>query len=51
LRNVGEKWRIYEGELKFDLKEGNGCITFTNGEIYKGQFKEDRISGLGTFYS
>ena len=42
---------IYEGELtEKEIKEGNGRLTFKNGEIYIGQFKNDKYEGKGVLY-
>jgi len=37
--------RVYGLKAK---KEGRGTIRFTNGAIYEGRFKEDRMEGQGT---
>ena len=42
---------IYEGELAQNkIKEGKGKLTFKNGGIYIGEFKNDEISGKGVLY-
>ena len=40
----------YEGEYNADLKkEGRGIFRFTNGDIYEGEFKNDKFEGKGLF--
>ena len=29
-------WKMYEGEMKNDMKEGNGVWVLENGEKYEG---------------
>ena len=31
------------------MKDGNGKLTFKNGDFYEGEFKEDKRDGFGTF--
>jgi hypothetical protein len=40
---------VYTGDLKGDakLKHGNGTYTYTNGDVYKGQFKNNKRYGKG----
>ena len=41
----------YEGELKYNqIKEGYGRLIFKNGEIYIGQFHNDKYNGKGVLY-
>ena len=34
-----------------DTKEGRGKINLTNGEVFEGDFHNDRIQGFGKFYT
>jgi hypothetical protein len=40
---------VYTGDLKGDtkLKHGNGTYTYTNGDVYEGQFKNNKRYGKG----
>ena len=33
-----------------DTKEGRGKIMLTNGEMFEGDFNNDRIQGFGKFF-
>ncbi|CDW73917.1 UNKNOWN [Stylonychia lemnae] len=37
----------YEGEYKFDKKNGFGTFTWESGNVYKGQYIEDERCGFG----
>jgi hypothetical protein len=37
--------------LVSDTKEGRGKIKLSNGEIFEGDFHNDRIQGFGKFYT
>lgn len=40
---------IYTGEIDDNgLKEGNGILRFHNGNIFEGEFRNDRPNGKGT---
>lgn len=39
--------RIYEGEWKDNIRQGIGVFRWTGGDIYIGQFVNDRKEGLG----
>ena len=42
---------VYEGELKNNIiKEGKGKLTYNNGVIYIGEFKNDKYNGKGVLY-
>lgn len=49
--DIGNKWKLYEGEFEKDLKHGKGILTFENGERYEGSFSNDKINGQGVFKS
>ena len=34
--------RVYEGEWKDDLRNGNGYEIYANGVIYEGEWKDDK---------
>ncbi|MBP5231536.1 MAG: hypothetical protein ILO68_07375 [Clostridia bacterium] len=41
---------VYVGELSGVMRHGNGKMTFAvTGDVYEGQFYEDRLTGTGTF--
>mgnify|MGYP000957722660 FL=1 len=42
LDDVGNYWSLYDGEFKYDAKEGQGKIYLSNGEFYEGGFIGDR---------
>ncbi len=44
-------WQFYEGMLMHDTKEGRGRIRLSNGELFEGDFHNDRIQGFGKFHS
>ena len=37
--------------LSKDTKEGRGRIKLSNGEVFEGDFHEDKIQGFGKFHS
>lgn len=39
----------YNGILVNSLKHGQGEERFTNGDIYKGEFQNNRFDGFGTY--
>ena len=39
----------YEGQFYFDKKCGNGKIELNTGDIYKGEFKNNKINGYGHY--
>eukprot|EP01017_Pseudomicrothorax_dubius_P041800 TRINITY_DN6737_c0_g1_i1.p1 TRINITY_DN6737_c0_g1~~TRINITY_DN6737_c0_g1_i1.p1 ORF type:complete len:601 (+),score=128.08 TRINITY_DN6737_c0_g1_i1:95-1804(+) len=43
-------WLRYEGDFVKDNKEGLGVLFLSNGEKYVGQFRDDLIHGIGTFF-
>ena len=38
---------IYEGEFTNNILNGQGKITYANGDIYKGEFKNHKLNGQG----
>jgi len=40
----------YEGYVVNNLKEGKGKLTFANGNVYEGEFRDDMRHGKGTLY-
>ena len=42
----------YEGEFKINdsIKEGFGIIYYKNGDIYEGEFKNNKLDGIGIYY-
>ena len=47
------KWpdgRTYEGEYKYDKKDGFGIFKWNDGRIYKGYWKDGKQNGEGEFY-
>jgi len=43
-------WVKYEGGFSYDLREGTGTITFTDGSRFEGNFRGDKIDGYGKMY-
>lgn len=41
------KTGVYEGRVLFQMRHGNGKMTYKNGEEYNGGWKEDKRSGTG----
>ena len=39
----------YSGTILADKPEGKGKITFTNGDVYTGNFKAGKMDGTGTY--
>jgi len=39
------------GNLVNDTKEGFGRLKLSNGELFEGEFRKDRIEGNGKFYT
>lgn len=37
--------------LAKDTKEGRGRIKLSNGEVFEGDFHEDKIQGFGKFHA
>lgn len=40
---------IILGDLVHDIKQGYGKIILSNGEVFEGQFKDDKVHGRGIF--
>lgn len=45
-----DAWEKYEGEFKSDLKDGVGCLWFSDGSRFEGSFSNDKADGQGKFY-
>lgn len=43
-------WVRYEGGFSYDLREGTGTITFTDGSQFTGNFRADKIDGYGKMH-
>ena len=39
----------YEGQFSFDKKNGKGEIILNTGDVYKGEFKNNKITGFGHY--
>lgn len=50
-RTIEFKDGIYNGELKGDKKHGVGTLTYKNGDVYSGYWKDDLRTGVGEFSS
>lgn len=50
LPNEQGYWKVYQGNMRNDMKQGQGIWILQNGEKYEGQFKLDTVDGQGTFY-
>lgn len=40
---------VYSGELKQNLPNGQGRMTFDNGDVYIGDWKDGKMHGLGVY--
>ena len=47
---IDDYWTKYDGEFLEDNKEGFGTLYISNGEKFSGIFRQDYISGKGTYY-
>ena len=45
INDKDDVWDVYEGEFKNDQFNGQGKITYANGNVKEGKFKESRITG------
>ena len=43
-------WKTYEGDFKEGIREGNGKMTYRNGDYYEGEFKNWVRDGYGEFH-
>jgi len=43
-------WKTYEGDFKEGIREGNGKMTYRNGNYYEGEFKNWVRDGYGEFH-
>ena len=41
---------VYEGGLKYGLRNGKGKMTYANGEVFKGEWKNNKKHGQGYKY-
>lgn len=48
---VGNSWVTFEGIFVNGKKEGVGKWCFSTGEEYMGNFSDDKVSGVGRFFS
>ena len=39
----------YEGQYKFNKKNGNGSFYYPDGSVYHGQWLHDQKNGIGTY--
>lgn len=44
---VHSTYRQYRGQWSTDVKQGDGTLFFTNGDVYSGSFAANRRSGFG----
>lgn len=42
---------VFKGGFKNDLRHGSGICRFTNGCIYKGEWRDGKPQGQGIFFS
>ena len=49
LEKMETPFGIYEGEVSHGVMEGKGNMLFYTGEIYEGQWDDDKMSGTGEF--
>ncbi|MDB3977742.1 hypothetical protein N9412_01065, partial [bacterium] len=43
---IGNK---YDGAFKDNLQDGQGTLSFANGDLYVGEFKDNLFNGQGTY--
>ena len=48
---VGENWISFEGIFQNDMKNGIGKWHFSNGDVFIGEFKSDKVEGKGMYIS
>ncbi len=41
---------LYKGVFRQDLRHGSGLCLFGNGMIYRGEWREDKMNGVGTLF-
>jgi hypothetical protein len=44
-----EGFSVYEGDFFGGMKDGKGKIKWRDGRKYKGEFKENKMSGYGVY--
>lgn len=49
LEKIKNEWVKYEGYFREDVKEGQGVLSISNGECFRGQFENDQPHGRGEF--
>ena len=49
MRHSYLKEGVFEGNLVHKMRHGNGKMTYYSGEIYEGDWKDDKWHGVGTF--
>lgn len=49
LSKVGNSWMYFEGIFRKDTKNGIGKWYFCNGDVFTGEFYEDRVNGRGMY--
>jgi len=42
---------VYEGYFRQGLKQPRGVLRFADGDVYEGDFKENKISGKGRLFN
>lgn len=48
---IDEYWTLHDGQFKYDMKEGFGTLSLSNGEKIIGFFKNDLMDGSGTYFT
>jgi hypothetical protein len=38
-----------QGKYSGGRKNGEGCYCFTNADVYEGEFRDDRMAGVGVY--
>lgn len=38
-----------QGKYNGGRKNGEGCYCFTNNDVYEGEFRDDRMAGVGVY--
>jgi hypothetical protein len=50
-RGIARGMDSYEGRFKLGLPHGNGTYVWSNGNTYKGIWKQGKMDGVGIYYS
>ncbi len=46
-KQTNRKGEVYEGDLRYGMREGRGTLRYGDGEVYEGQFRNNFPEGKG----